>query len=44
MYMSDTLRWGTYSNKQGKLGTLSMGKVELKWEIEAAGETEEVDH
>lgn len=45
VYMSDTLRCALYSNKQGKLGTLSMGRcVELERDVEALGEIEQVEH
>lgn len=45
VYMSDTLRCAPYSNKQGKLGTLSMSRcVELERDVEAVGEIEQVEH
>lgn len=45
VYMSDTLKCGVYSNKQGTLGTLSMGRcVELERELENEAQIEEVEH
>lgn len=45
VYMGGRLRCAPYSNKQGKLGTLSMGRcVELERDVEAVGEIEQVEH
>lgn len=45
VYMTDTLRCAPYSNKQNKLGTLSMGRcVELERELEAEAQIDKVEH
>lgn len=45
VYMSDTLKCAPYSNKQGTLGTLSMGRcVELERELETEAQIEQVEH
>lgn len=45
VYMSETLRCAAYSNRQGKLGTLSMSRcVQLEREVENVGEIEQVEH
>eukprot|EP00177_Eucheuma_denticulatum_P000633 GFKZ01001138.1.p1 GENE.GFKZ01001138.1~~GFKZ01001138.1.p1 ORF type:complete len:651 (-),score=50.52 GFKZ01001138.1:621-2573(-) len=45
VYLGSRLRCAAYSNKQGKLGTLSMGRcVELEREVERVGEIEQVEH
>lgn len=45
VYMSDNLRCAPYSNRQGKLGVLGMGRcVELQREVETVGEIEQVEH
>lgn len=45
VYMGGRLRCAPYTNKQGKLGTLSMGRcVELERDVESVGEIEQVEH
>lgn len=45
VYMSDTLRCAAFSDRNGKVDKLSMGRcVELERDVESAGEIETVEH